>query len=658
MQAVELLAPARDLENGIAAINCGADAVYMGAARFGAREAAGNPLETIEQLARYAHRYWAKVYVTINTLLQDEEIEPAVDLIHALYGIGVDAIILQDAGLLECSLPPIALFASTQMHNHTPERVAFLEKVGIQRAILARELSLAQIRAIRAQTTHIELESFVHGALCVSYSGQCYLSYALGGRSGNRGQCAQPCRRLYRLVDARGNLVQDFRHLLSLRDMNLSEHLQSMLDAGVRSFKIEGRLKDQSYVMNVVGLYRQKLDEILASGAFQAASSGHTQLDFTPDPLKTFNRGYTSYFLLGKGAPLASWDTPKSLGEPLGKVAAIQRRSFTLTVDAVVQRGDGLCFFDSARQLRGATVNDVQGSAIFPSKMEGLAPGATIYRNHDHAFLAALEKSRAARPFESRKITARLQVDGVEDQPGQTAVGAPSEDALPVDRQDSNQPMKPSPQLRLRIEDQDGNQAVVLQACEPIPAEKPDLAREGIQRQLSKLGGTEYACAGVEIHLPVIPFIPAAVLNALRRSAVEALTAAREANRPRALAGDTDGRNRTPNAAPFPTAEVSFEGNILNRKAEAFYRRHGVTRFERAAESGLNLRGRKVMTTRYCIKYELGACHRYKALRLPVQRLEEPLVLVDEQNNRFPLRFNCARCEMEVYFQEGPHESP
>ncbi|HEX7500685.1 MAG TPA: peptidase U32 family protein, partial [Polyangia bacterium] len=292
MSAVELLAPAKDLETGIAAINCGADAVYVGAARFGAREAAANSLAHIESLSNYAHRYWGRVYAAVNTILRDDEIETAVGLCHALHRAGVDGLIIQDVGLLECDLPPLPLIASTQMHNHTPERVGFLEKVGFARAILARELDLNQIREIRVATT-IELEAFVHGALCVCMSGQCTLSYAMGGRSGNRGQCAQPCRRGYSLVDAQGKTVVADRHLLSLRDLNLTPHLGDLLAAGVSSFKIEGRLKNKAYVMNVVGHYRQAIDYLLSAQGGRKTSSGTVTLGFDPNPDKTFNRGYT-----------------------------------------------------------------------------------------------------------------------------------------------------------------------------------------------------------------------------------------------------------------------------------------------------------------------------------------------------------------------------
>ena len=310
MTPVELLAPARDLECGIAAIDCGADAVYIGAPRFGARSAAGNAPEDIAALVRHAHKFWARVYVTLNTLLLDDELEPARRLAWQLHEIGVDGLIIQDAGLLECDLPPMPLIASTQMHNHTPERVAFLEHAGFRRAILARELTLDEIRAIRAAAPAIELECFVHGALCVCFSGQCLLSYALGGRSGNRGQCAQPCRRAYTLVDAEGRTLASDSHLLSLHDLNLSDRLPDLLAAGVTSFKIEGRLKDRTYVANVVAFYRERLDEAMrAATGFERSSSGTSSPGFEPDLAKTFNRGFTTYFLDGRAEAVGSPET-------------------------------------------------------------------------------------------------------------------------------------------------------------------------------------------------------------------------------------------------------------------------------------------------------------------------------------------------------------
>ncbi len=608
MERVELLAPAKDLETGIAAINCGADAVYVGAARFGAREAAGNPLADIAGLVNYAHKYWARVYVTVNTLLRDDELPQAERLVRELYELGADALIIQDPGLLELDLPPIPLFASTQMHNHTPERVAFLEAVGIRRAILARELSLEQIRSIRAATT-LELETFIHGALCVSYSGQCWMSYAAGGRSGNRGQCAQPCRRAYRLVDRTGTTLVEGRHLLSLRDLNLSGHLSELLEAGVRSFKIEGRLKDKTYVMNVVGHYRQELDGLLKGRGMRPAASGRVIFDFSPDPRKTFNRGFTTYFLHGRKAPVGSPDTPKALGEVVGRVTRLSRNSFTLDGKTELHRADGLCFFDERRELVGTTVNDVQGRTVFPERMDGLAVGTLVYRNHDHVFLSALEKSKT-----ERKIAVRFRL--VASLKG----------------------------MALFALDEDGNEAMFALEAEKIPAEKPAQALETIDRQLRRLGGTEFECTYVRIDLPEALFIPLGTLNALRRGTLEALSRQREENFPRWSAAII------PNQAPFPTSTLTYRGNVLNRKAADFYRRHGVTQIEPAAESGLDMTGKNVMTTRHCIKHQLGWCARYSKCEGLPERLEEPLALVDEQGQRYPLRFNCAACEMEVYF--------
>jgi putative protease len=606
MERIELLAPAKDLETGRAAINCGADAVYIAAAKFGAREAAGNPLEDLQALINYAHRYWARVYITLNTLLYDEEVPQAAQMIRQLYEIGADALIIQDMALLELDLPPLPLFASTQMHNHTPERVAFLEKVGIQRAILARELSLDQIREIRKKTT-LELETFIHGALCVSYSGQCYMSYAAGGRSGNRGQCAQPCRKPYKLVDRTGAVLQENRYLLSLRDLNLTPDLPALLDAGVCSFKIEGRLKDKTYVMNVVGHYRQQIDRLLEGRSQRAAASGRVIFDFTPDPLKTFNRGYTEYFLHGRKEPVGSPDTPKSLGEPLGSVARLGRGFFTLDGGSEVHRGDGLCFFNKRRELVGTTINDVQGRNIFPDKMEGLAVGLQVFRNHDHVFLSQLEKSQT-----ERKIGVRFRLAA-------TQTG-----------------------LALFAQDEDGNESMATLACEKTPAEKPEQALATIDKQLRRLGGTEFDCTYIRVDLPEVYFIPMGTLNALRRAALEDLAQQRLENVPRRLGGAVK------NETPYPVQELTFQGNVLNQTAAAFYRRHGVTKIEPAAESGLDLRARKVMTTRHCIKHQLGWCPKENK----TVKLQEPLALVDEQGRTFPLRFNCAECQMEVYFLE------
>jgi 23S rRNA 5-hydroxycytidine C2501 synthase len=609
LDRIELLAPARDLETGCAAINCGADAIYLGAARFGAREAAGNAPGDIEQLIHYAHKYWARVYVTVNTLLFNAELVEAEKLVNQLYEAGADALIIQDAGLLELELPPIPLFASTQMHNHTPERLAFLERVGFQRAILARELTIEQIREIRSHT-RLELETFIHGALCVSYSGQCYLSYANGGRSGNRGQCAQPCRRLYSLVGRGGQTIVDNRYLLSLHDLNLSASLAELVDAGVCSFKIEGRLKDKAYVMNVVGHYRRLLDAVLNERGMRAAASGAVHLDFEPDPRKTFNRGFSTYFLHGRGADIAALDTPKSLGEPLGQVKVVGTRSFTLEPTAPpLHPADGVCFFNAKKELSGTIINRVEGNSIFPASLEGLAPGVQVYRNHDQVFSEQLRKSQAA-----RKMRVNFCLEAA---PGG---------------------------LCLAAVDEDGNQASFILETALEPAQQVEKARETITRQLNKLGETDFECSGINNGLDPLPFIPVSTLNALRRGVMEQLATVRELNRPRPAGGAVY------NNAPYPEKRLAFTGNVLNDLAVQFYRHHGVEAIEPAAESGLNLTGRAVMTTKMCLRYQLNACPRQPS----PQKLPEPLKLVDEQGIEYPLRFNCAACVMEIYFRKLP----
>jgi collagenase-like PrtC family protease len=608
---IELLAPARDLDGGIAAIDSGADAIYIGAPRFGARAKVGNPLEDIAALVEHAHAYWARVYVTVNTLLYDDELPQAVQLLHQLYDMGVDAAIIQDVGLLECDLPPMALIASTQMHNHTPERVAFLEQIGIQRVILARELSLEQIRAIRARTS-VELETFVHGALCVSYSGQCYMSYALGGRSGNRGECAQPCRRKYTLVDGDGQPIAEDLHLLSLRDLNLSAYLGDLLDAGVTSFKIEGRLKDRAYVVNVVSWYRQQLDRVLEARGWTRSSSGYSSIDFQPDVSKTFNRGFTASFLQGRAEPPGAVDTPKMVGEHAGTVSAVWDRSFVLDTDLPLKSGDGLCWFDAQRELHGTVVNAVQSTRgerpqviVTPEKMAGLSKGLQIYRNHDHAFLRQVDRSQPV-----RKVQVRLRLQAI-------------------------------PQgLILHAEDEDGNTATSTLVAEKVPAEKPARAKVTARRQLARTGDTIFACAGVELAWDQPYFLSTATLNALRRETLDRLFTIRAANRPM-MQGQI-----LRNEAPYPEATLTYRGNALNQQAVAFYRRHGVKDIAPAAESGLDMQGKVVMRTRYCIQHQLGLCDG----RRRTGRLREPAHLVDKGGHHYLLRFNCADCEMEVLY--------
>ncbi len=614
----ELLAPARDLVCGIAAIDAGADAVYIGAPRFGARARAGNDLGAIAALVDHAHTYWARVYVTVNTLLYNDELEGAVDLITDLYGIGVDAVIVQDVGLLECDLPPIALVASTQMHNHTPERVAFLEKIGFQRAILARELTLDEIRAIRKATDSIELESFVHGALCVSYSGQCYMSYAVGGRSGNRGECAQPCRRRYDLVDSRDRVLVRERFLLSLRDMNRMADLGAMLDAGVMSFKIEGRLKDRAYVTNVVSAYRQALDAAMAPRGLQRSSSGQSRIDFTPNVHKTFNRAYTPYFLHGRERSPGSLDTPKMIGEPIGTITALNAGTFTIKTAVELHNGDGLSFFDTTDTLCGTVVNGArrtqQGVVVTPNAMNGLRVGTKIHRNRDHTYLSLIERQAPKRTM------------GIHISLSETADG-----------------------FELKVEDEDGNTAHARTVQEKSPARKPQQAEETARKQLGKTGGTPFHSEGVTLDWAQPYFLPFSTLNELRRAALERLLDSRIGHRPVM----TTSVQR--NDAAYPATRLDFRGNALNTKAAAFYHRHGVTEIEPAAESGLDMRGRVVMTTRYCIKEELGWCPRQKSTGADeAPGPDETLYLLDEYGHRYELRFHCHQspegCGMDIVY--------
>jgi collagenase-like PrtC family protease len=598
---IELLAPAKDGPTARAAIQGGADAVYLGAERFSAREAAGNAMATIREVTAFAHPYYARVYVALNTLLYDDELPVAERMIQQLYDMGVDGLIVQDAGLLELDLPPLPLIASTQMHNATAEKVKFWEDIGFSRVILARELTLEQIRQIRRRT-HLELECFIHGALCVGASGQCYMSYALGGRSGNRGQCAQPCRRLYSLKKPGGKaLVQD-RHLLCLKDLNLSEHLEELLDAGITSFKIEGRLKDIPYVANVVGFYRQKLDAILARKALRRSSSGTAHLPFEPNLTKTFNRGFTDYGLTGRASSFASLDTPKSIGEYVGTVTRVEKSCFTLDTGHDLHNADGICCFDRRRNLDGTVVNQVEGRKVYPQDIRGIRVGQEIYRNFDYVFSRQLTGRSA-----ERKIRLSLVLRETSDN------------------------------LVLSGTDEDGNQASVEVTGEKQPAQKREAARQTIQTQLTKLGNTVFACSDLQLQTRDVYFLPVSKLNAAKRHLVEQLLQVRQANRPRPAGGVRR------NTVPYPDQHLGFTGNVLNAKARAFYRRHGVETIAPAAESGLDLSGEVVMTTKYCLRKELGLCQGSGP-----KSAAEPLVLEDEEGRQYLLRFRCGPCGMEV----------
>ncbi len=599
---LELLAPAKDLACGIDAVNCGADAVYIGAERFGARVSAGNTVADIGRLAAYAHRYRAKVYVAMNTLLSDEELPRAQRMVHSLWEAGADALIVQDMGLLETGLPPIPLIASTQTHNVTPEKVLFLEKAGFKRVILGRELTLEEIKAIRAKTS-VELEFFVHGALCVCYSGQCYLSYFLGGRSGNRGECAQPCRKLYTLKDNAGDTLAVNKHLLSLKDLNLSRRLSHLAAAGITSFKIEGRLKDQDYVRNIVTFYRRELDKVMEKKGYGRPSIGKSLAAFEPNPAKTFNRGYTEYFIDGNPADIASPDTPKFVGEPLGLVFDIKNGSFRIHGADKLHPGDGVSFFDKTGTLSGSLVNGVVDGRVRADNLKGMENGTAVYRNLDKEFMRAVQRLGA-----QRKFWLKLEFSDVDGG------------------------------FLLKASDERGAAAQAKWRGVKSPAQKPEQALDTIRKQLSKLGETEYYLESLELKLSKPYFMPVSALNDLRREALAALAA-------ELPAGPREESKLVANEYPYPEEKLDYTGNVLNSRAARFYKRHGVKEIGLAAEAGADLANQPLMTTKFCLRRQLGLCKKGKEV--------EPLFLEDGEGRRFRLEFDCARCVMKLYFKGG-----
>ena len=602
---LELLAPAKNAAFGKEAVNHGADALYVGAPAFGARAAATNTVEDLDELVKYAHLYGAKVFATVNTILFDNELDDAVKMIYRLYDIGVDALIIQDLGLLECNLPPIELHASTQCHNAGVERIKFLEQVGFSRVVLARETSLEQMRQVRAATS-VDLEAFVHGALCVSYSGQCYMSQYLNGRSGNRGCCSQPCRSSYDLCDGSGRLLIKDRHLLSLRDFNASQHLCSMIDAGVTSFKIEGRLKDLSYVKNVTAFYRQLLDSMM--NGHEASSSGRCTFFFTPDLDRTFNRGYTDYFLTGR-QPMASFETQKSRGKYVGKVKSVRGNALEIDGSEVFTNGDGLCFIGADGRMQGFLVNAVNGQFVIPNKMLDISAGTILWRNNDQRFEKILQGKTA-----ERKIPVNMcfiSTDGG---------------------------------FALDVKDADGLSASSFLACEHTPSNDSVKAKALIVKQLSKTGDTPFSVSDVIDKTDGAFFVPASSLNQLRRDALMALSERRMSHfRPAdspLIRGD----------ATYYEEALDYRANVVNAKAEAFYKHHGVKKIERGVEQTLDYTGKALMTTKYCLRYELGCCLKGKCKGKPKVLLKASDSLVLRNNDhRFRLEFDCSECLMRIY---------
>ena len=614
---IELLAPAKNLECGIEAVNHGADAVYIGAPKFGARAAAVNSLEDIAALVAYAHLYNVRIYVTVNTILKEEELAETEKMIWELYRIGVDALIVQDMGITRLNLPPIPLHGSTQMDNRTPEKVRFLADAGFRQVVLARELSLQEIRRIHEACPETPLEVFVHGALCVSYSGQCYVSQACFGRSANRGECAQFCRLPFSLVDADGKTIVRDKHLLSLKDLNQSEVLEDLLDAGASSLKIEGRLKDVSYVKNVTAAYRSKLDAIFARRKeYVRASSGTCRFDFTPRLDKSFSRGFTHYFLQGRDREISSFDTPKSLGEEMGTMK--EQRGNYLTVAGVkpFHNGDGVCFLDEQGRLQGFRINRVDGNKLYPAgDVPRIKPRTRLFRNFDQEFERILARKSA-----ERKI-------GVGWELADTSSG-----------------------FALTVADEDGNRITL---SFPYPKE---LARtpqpENLRTQLGKLGNTPFevmplggtdspsatTAPAIAINLSQNWFIPASVIADWRRQAIDKLTAARRITYRRELHVWKPTRHR------FPATSLTYLGNVMNTAARSFYQAHGVASVEPAYEKQA-VPEAVLMFCKHCLRYSMGWCPTHQKGHSPYR---EPYYLVGTDGKRFRLTFDCKNCQMKV----------
>ena len=599
---IELLAPAKNLECGIEAINHGADAVYIGAPRFGARAAAGNSIDDIKALVDYAHIYNVRIYVTVNTILHDEELPETEKMIWELYRAGVDALIIQDMGITRLNLPPIALHASTQMDNRTPEKVKFLSDIGFRQVVLARELSLEEIKKIHDTCPETLLEVFVHGALCVSYSGQCYVSQACYGRSANRGECAQFCRLAFDLVDSNGKTIEQNKHLLSLKDMNQSDNLEALLDAGATSLKIEGRLKDVSYVKNVTAYYRQKLDLIFKyRKEYVRASAGTVKTTFTPQLDKSFSRGFTDYFLRGRNPGIFSFSTPKSLGEEVGTVKEIRGNYFTVAGVKSFSNGDGLCYIDDNGRLQGFRVNRVENNKLFPQEMPRLKPKTRLYRNFDQEFDKLVQKKSA-----ERKIAVDICL--TENNFGFT----------------------------LSINDENENSVSLTLQREKEPARTPQT--DNLKNQLGKLGNTPFEARDIRIDLSDNWFIPASELSELRRNAVERLLELRKINYRQEIFRLKESKSK------YPVSTLTYLGNVMNNSAAEFYKNHGVLKVMPAFEKE-QPKDAVLMFCKHCIRYSMGWCPVHHKVRSPFR---EPYYLVSSDGRRFRLEFDCKHCQMKV----------
>ncbi len=626
IQTLELLAPAKTGEFGIEAINHGADAVYIGGPAFGARANAGNDIAEIAALAEHAHRYNARVLVALNTILHDNELEEARRIAWDVWNAGADALIVQDMGLLEIDLPPIELHASTQCDIRTVEKAKFLGQVGFSQMVLARELSLAQIRAIREATAadDVTLEFFIHGALCVAFSGQCYISHAHTERSANRGDCSQDCRLPYTLSDDQGRVVAFEKHLLSMKDNNQTGNLEALIDAGIRSFKIEGRYKDLGYVKNITGHYRRELDRILEGrSGFRAASSGRTTLFFTPDPEKTFHRGTTDYFVNERKVDIGAFDSPKFVGLPIGTVTKLGPDWFEMEASEPLANGDGLNYLFK-REVHGVPVNvaEQRGAVwrITPNvdiaDLPGFKPGTAINRNGDHAWELLLTKKSAER---------RVGIDLIL---AETADG-----------------------FALTLTDEEGISATARLVADKAPATNPEKTEATLRENLGKLGTTMFAARGITLQLTQPWFIPASAINGLRRDAVAALEAARAAactRPPRKAAVEPP--------APYPDESLSYLANIYNDKARAFYAKHGVKLMDAAFEAHEEDGEVSLMVTKHCLRFSFNLCPKQARGVTGVQGQvrAEPMTLVSG-GEKYTLRFDCRPCEMHVVGRMKKH---
>lgn len=611
---VEILAPAKNLYQGMAAINAGADAVYIGAHQFGARSNATNSVEDVAEMVKYAHLFKAKVFVVINTILYDNELEQCKKLIYELYNIGVDALIIQDMAIMEMDLPPIVIHASTQANNRDAQHVKFLHDAGMKRVVLARELNLDQVREI-SEATDVELEFFVSGALCVAFSGNCYMSVANGERSANRGSCAQNCRLPYQLIDGTGKTLIANSHLLSIKDLDLSDQLPNLIEAGVTSFKIEGRLKDIVYVKNNTSYLRQRLDNFLEGNEkYEKASSGRTFYNFEPEMDRSFNRGYTAYFVNKRKEKIGSWESPKSKGQYIGKVLEIKANGYVIENYELLNNGDGLYFVNENGEADGAQINIMFNNIAIPNTFKPLAVGTEIYRNSDAEFNKMVEKENSA----VRKIGVSLKFTETTDG------------------------------FQLLAVDEDGHQSVQSFQTTKELAKSQESVIPNIKKNLAKTGNTPFIVDEIEVELSSNWFLPISKVNEIRREVLEQLVDVRikEYHREEYQIQKTD--------HPYPVQKLDFMYNVSNKMARAFYKRHGVTEIEKAFELQWDPGKARVMTTKYCVKYELGKCARFQRDTMG-EKLVEPLTLKHGENE-YKLKFNCKPCEMEIWEKDAELE--